>query len=91
MKATCLKFPPVQRDPYSITIEFDNKRQLDTFGSLFNYSPIAEFICDFGGINSETIYKAVKQAGGDIHLTEEFERKLKILENVRRERGMKIT
>jgi len=53
--------------PVSITITFENQEELDTFGSLFNCNCLASAVEK--SFNTEDIYNAVRNAGGDIGQT----------------------
>lgn len=63
--------------PVNIVVTLENQKELDLFGSLFNYVPICEYFQKGDGDWCEDIRKVAKEAGADINMTEELGDKFK--------------
>ena len=50
--------------PRIITITLETQNELDAFGTVFNFSPVADFL-ESAGIDTTPIYEAVNRMGGD--------------------------
>lgn len=59
--------------PVTLTIVFETQKELDTFGTVMNYSPIHDVICELNGTpkysnNAPSIAGRLQEAGAEIHL-----------------------
>ena len=62
--------------PVKVTFTLETQGELDAFGSLFNSAVILDAIRRIAGkeTSCSTLYKALKDAGANIDLTDQFPR-----------------
>ena len=74
MKATSETPPAPKFNPVKISITFESQQELDTFGALFNYSPVCDLFDNEinGNWPGGIIRDAVTAQGGDCN--KEFDR-----------------
>lgn len=50
--------------PVALEIIFETEKELNTFGALFNFTPVSDTV-DAAGIDSNAIRRAVEKIGGN--------------------------
>ena len=53
-------------NPVTINLTFESQRELDTFGSLFNFTAVADALREVGGLRPNAIAQEVVNLGGVI-------------------------
>lgn len=68
---------PTNFKPVILTITFENQKELDAIGTLFNSGPISDALTKVFGVGTGSVYESFSKAGARIDGVASLQSKLK--------------